>query len=77
MGRERDEGGRGRRWELSKARLRKVSRIPPIPKWMISRTVRSRQSKDTTYITSRKMVFSVGLDTKQSTECGQGCREQT
>lgn len=73
---EREEDGGGGRG-LRVARLRKVSRMPPIPKWRISRMVRSRHRKDTTYMTSRKMVFSVGRDTKQSTVCGHGERVHT
>lgn len=74
MAREAD-GRRAR--EPRVARLRKVSRMPPTPKWIISKMVRSRQRKDTTYIASRKMVFSVGRDTKQSTVCGHGERVHT
>ena len=66
-------GARG----LSVERRRKVSRTPLIPKWIISKMVRSRQRKDTTYMTSRKMVFSVGRDTKQSTVWGHGERVHT
>lgn len=73
---EREAGGREVR-VLRVARLRKVSRMLPIPKWMISRMVRRRQRKDTTYITRRKIVFSVGRETKQSTVCGHGERVQT